>query len=129
MKHLQGTPVAGRTVLITGATSTRRIPVDGLERTFAVNQLAPFVFTGAEDPARIQRLLIPFLRPVMRSPARGAATSIHLVSAPELQQVSGRYVANRRPEKSSAGSYDLTVAERLWVASADLVGRTAARRV
>lgn len=84
---------------------------------------------GAEDPARIQRLLIPFLRPVMKSPAQGAATSIHLASAPELEQVSGRYFANRRPKKSSTRSNDLAVAARLWEASADLVGLTAARRV
>jgi NAD(P)-dependent dehydrogenase (short-subunit alcohol dehydrogenase family) len=84
---------------------------------------------GAEDPARIQRLLLPLLRPVMKSPARGAATSIHLASALELEQVSGRYFANRRPTKSSTPSYDPAVAARLWEASADLVGLTAAPRV
>ena len=51
----------------------------------------------SRGPARIQRLLVPLLRPVMKSPTRGAATSIHLASAPELAQVSGRYFANRRP--------------------------------
>jgi retinol dehydrogenase 14 len=76
---------------------------------------------GAEDPARIQRLLVPLLRPLMKSPAQGAATSIHVASAPELEQVSGRYFANRRPTRSSARSYDLAVAARLWEASADLV--------
>ena len=40
---------------------------------------------GAEDPARIQRLLVPLLRPVMKSPAQGAATSIHLASAPRTR--------------------------------------------
>ena len=84
---------------------------------------------GAEDPARIQRLLVPLLRPVMKSPAQGAATSIHLASAPELEQVSGRYFANRRPTKSSARSYDQAVAARLWEASAELVGLPAAPRV
>ena len=83
---------------------------------------------GAEDPARIQRFLVPLLRPVMKSPARGAATSIHLASALELAQVSGRYFANRRPTKSSTRSYDQAVAARLWEASADLVSLTAAPR-
>ena len=83
---------------------------------------------GAEDPARIQRLLVPLLRPVMKSPARGAATSIHLASALELAQVSGLYFANRRPTKSSTRSYDQAVAARLWEASADLVSLTAAPR-
>ena len=84
---------------------------------------------GAEDPGQIQRLLIPLLRPVMKSPAQGAATSIHLASALELEQVSGRYFANRRPRRSSTRSYDQAVAARLWEASADLVGLTAAPRV
>jgi retinol dehydrogenase 14 len=84
---------------------------------------------GAEDPARIQRLLVPLLRPVMKSPAQGAATSIHLASATELEQVSGRYFANRRPTRSSTRSYDQAVAAQLWEASADLVGLTAAPRV
>ena len=84
---------------------------------------------GAEDPARIQRLLVPLLRPVMKSPAQGAATSIHLASVPELEQVSGRYFANRRPTRSSTRSYDQAVAARLWDVSAELVGLTAAPRV
>jgi len=84
---------------------------------------------GAEDPGRIQRLLVPLLRPVMKSPARGATTSIHVASDPELGQVSGRYFASRRPTRSSPRSYDQAVAARLWEASADLVGLTAAPRV
>jgi retinol dehydrogenase 14 len=84
---------------------------------------------GAEDPGRIQRLLVPLLRPVLKSPAQGAATSIHLASASELEQVSGRYFANRRPTNSSTRSHDQVVAAGLWEASADLVGLTAAPRV
>ena len=54
---------------------------------------------GAEDPGGAQRLLVPLIRPFMKSPARGAATSIHLASAPELEQVTGRYFANSKPEE------------------------------
>ena len=84
---------------------------------------------GAEDPARIQRLLVPLLRPVMKSPAQGATTSIHLASDPELEQVSGRYFASRRPTRSAPRSYDQAVATRLWEASAELVGLTPSPRV
>jgi retinol dehydrogenase-14 len=80
---------------------------------------------GAEDPATVQRVFIPFLRPFMKSPTQGAATSIHLASAPELEQVTGRYFANRHPKKSSGPSYDQATATRLWQVSADLVGLTA----
>ena len=84
---------------------------------------------GAEDPARIQRLLVPFLRPIMKSPTQGAATSIHLASSPELEQVSGRYFANRRPKRSSTTQLRPAVAARLWEASADLVRLAATPRV
>jgi retinol dehydrogenase-14 len=76
---------------------------------------------GAEDPAGVQRLLVPFLRPFMRSPARGAATSIHVASAPDVEQVSGQYFANSKPKRSSEGSYDAFAAARLWNASVGLV--------
>ena len=81
---------------------------------------------GAEDPAGIQRLLVPFLRPFMKAPAQGAATSIHLASAPDLEHVTGRYFANRKPKRSATRSYDEAAAARLWQVSADLVGLTAA---
>jgi len=79
---------------------------------------------GTDDPATVQRIFIPFLRPFMKSPTQGAVTSIHLASAPELEQVSGRYFANSHPKKSSGPSYDQATAARLWQVSADLVGLT-----
>jgi retinol dehydrogenase-14 len=81
---------------------------------------------GAEDPRRIQRLLIPFLRPFMKSSAKGAATSIHVASAPDLEQVTGRFFANSKLKRSSKRSYDEAAAARLWQVSADLVGLAAA---
>lgn len=80
---------------------------------------------GADDPGAIQRWLVPFMRPFMRTPAQGATTSIHLASSPELAQVSGGYFANGRPKRSSTASYDEAVAARLWHVSADLVGSRA----
>ena len=81
---------------------------------------------GAEDPRRIQRLFTPFMRPFMKAPARGAATSIHLASAPDLEQVTGRYFASSKPRRSSKRSYDQAAAAQLWQVSADLAGLTAA---
>jgi len=81
---------------------------------------------GAEDPASVQRLLVPFMRPFMKTPAEGAATPIHLASAPDLERVTGRYFANSKPKKSSQRSYDEATAARLWQVSSDLVGLTAA---
>jgi retinol dehydrogenase 14 len=187
-----------------GYWNTRHLTVDGLERTFAVNQLAPFLLTalllprlrrnsharvvtvashahargqidfedlqgergysgarayhqsklanvlftyelarrlrgstvtanavhpgvvstsfGAEDPGRTQRLLVPVLRPFMKSAERGATTSIHVASARQLQEVTGCYFTNSKPRASSARSRDPQVAARLWRASEALVG-------
>jgi NAD(P)-dependent dehydrogenase (short-subunit alcohol dehydrogenase family) len=77
---------------------------------------------GADDPGRVQRLFVPLLRPFMKSPAGGAATSIHLASAPGLGRTTGQYFANSKPVRSSPRSHDGAVAARLWAVSADLVG-------
>ena len=77
---------------------------------------------GLEDSGRWMRLMLPFVRPFLKSPARGAATSVHLASDPGLEQVSGYYFANGKQKQSSAPSYDVAVAGRLWETSARLVG-------
>jgi retinol dehydrogenase 14 len=80
---------------------------------------------GAEDPAGTQRIFVPLLRPFMKSVTRGAVTSVHLASAPELAQVSGRYFVSSTATRSSPGSNDEAVAARLWQVSAEPVGLTA----
>lgn len=191
-----------------GYWNTRHVTVDGLERTFALNHLAPFLLTnllldrlqqsaparvvtvsshahaqgridfddlqgersysgsraydqsklanvlftyelarrlgdsavtanalhpgvastsfGAEDPGGVQRLFVPFMRPFMKAPEQGAQTSIHLASAPDLEQVTGRYFTNSKAKRSSKRSYDRVAAARLWEVSEDLVGLRAA---
>jgi len=76
---------------------------------------------GAEDPGSTQRLLVPVLRPFMKSARRGAATSIHVASTPQLQDVTGRYFTNRQPRTSSPLSRDHGVAARLWHTSSALI--------
>jgi hypothetical protein len=56
----------------------------------------------------------------MSSPGRGARTSIHLASAPDLERVTGSYFVDRRPRTSSERSHDESTAARLWQVSADL---------
>jgi NAD(P)-dependent dehydrogenase (short-subunit alcohol dehydrogenase family) len=95
--------------------------------TITANALHPGVVStafGAEDPGTVQRIFVPVLRHVMKSPAQGAGTSIHLASAPDLQGVTGRYFVNARPKKSSPASYDEATASRLWQLTADLPGLT-----
>lgn len=79
---------------------------------------------GAEDPGRAQRLLVPLLRPFMLTTAQGAKTTIHLASAHELTDVSGRFFVQRRPRRSSNASYDQAAAAQLWKVSAEMTGMT-----
>jgi NAD(P)-dependent dehydrogenase (short-subunit alcohol dehydrogenase family) len=189
-----------------GFWATRRITADGLEHTFAVNHLAPFLLTsllldrlttsaparivtvssgahttgtinfddlqgerrysgqqaysqsklanilftyelarrldgtgitatvlhpgvvrtgfGAEDPPAWKAFL-PLIRPFLKTPQKGAATSIYLASSPEVAGITGTYFADRKPKTSSPSSYDTAAAGRLWQISLDLVAHTA----
>ncbi len=91
------------------------------------NALHPGVVStqfGADDPARVQRLVVPIMRPFMKAPAQGAATSIYVASAPALERVTGQYFADSRAKRSSKVSHDVETAARLWRVSSDLVGAT-----
>jgi retinol dehydrogenase 14 len=193
-----------------GFWATRRITADGLEHTFAVNHLAPFLLThllldrikasaparivtvssgaqamgqidfddlqaekrysgqraynqsklanvmftyelarrlegtgvtatvlhpgvvrtgfAAEDPSSFWKVFLPLVRPLMKTPAQGAATSIYAASSPEVEGVTGVYFANSKTRKTSKRSYDRTAAARLWTVSEQLTGLNAARR-
>ena len=190
-----------------GFWATRHVTADGLERTFAVNHLAPFLLTGllldrltasaparivtvssgahatgkinfgdlqgerrysaqqaysqsklanilftyelarrldgtsvtataahpgvvrtgfaAEDPPPIWKLFLPLIRLFLKTPQKGAATSIYLASSPEVDGVTGTYFADCKPKASSPASHDTAAAARLWQISVDLVARTA----
>ncbi len=95
----------------TGVTATVLHP--GVVRTgFAV-----------EDPSLVSKVLVPLLKPFMKTPEKGAATSVYLASSPEVQGVTGRYFVDRKPRTSSRASYDSAAAARLWQISAELVDR------
>jgi NAD(P)-dependent dehydrogenase (short-subunit alcohol dehydrogenase family) len=77
---------------------------------------------AAEDSSTVWKVMIPLMKPFMKSPEKGAATSIHLASSPEVEGVSGRYFVNRKPSESSKASHVTADATRLWEVSAELVG-------
>ena len=77
---------------------------------------------GQEDSRGWMRVMLPLVRPFLKSPERGAATSVHLASSAEVEGVTGRYFANSTPKTSSKASQDAAAAARLWDVSADLVG-------
>ncbi|HWO94253.1 MAG TPA: SDR family NAD(P)-dependent oxidoreductase, partial [Dehalococcoidia bacterium] len=61
-------------------------------------------------------------KPVMRSAAKGAETSIYLATSPDVEGVTGQYFENCRPAESSRQSYDEEAARKLWAISEQLVG-------
>ncbi len=75
-----------------------------------------------QNNGRVATLLTQVLRPFFRTPAQGAATSIHLASSPAVEGQSGLYFANRKARRSSKRSYDEAVAGRLWDVSAAMTG-------
>jgi NAD(P)-dependent dehydrogenase (short-subunit alcohol dehydrogenase family) len=77
---------------------------------------------GAEDPSRTFSFLVPLVRPFMKSPRQGAATSIYLASSDKVEGVTGTYFAKGKPQASSKASYDRDAAARLWRVSTGLVG-------
>jgi NAD(P)-dependent dehydrogenase (short-subunit alcohol dehydrogenase family) len=64
------------------------------------------------------------MRPFLTKPDKGAETSLHVASAPELDGVTGRYFSHARPKTSSAESRDEAVQERVWALSLRQVGRS-----
>lgn len=58
----------------------------------------------------------------MKSPEQGAATSIHLASAPALDGVSGRYFADRKEKQPAPHATDDGAAKRLFETSERLTG-------
>jgi NAD(P)-dependent dehydrogenase (short-subunit alcohol dehydrogenase family) len=80
---------------------------------------------AAEDSSRVWTVMIPLMRPFMKTPEKGAATSIYLASSPEVEGLTGKYFAGRQPRTSNSVSYDTATAARLWQVSSDLVGSRA----
>ena len=79
---------------------------------------------AAEDPSPLWKVLLPLIRPLLKTPERGAATPIYLACSPEVEGVTGKYFVNSKPKTTSKSSYDEAAAARLWRISVDLVGHT-----
>lgn len=84
------------------------------------------VNTGLGDQnGRVLAAVGKLVKVFMRSPEKGAETSVHLATAPELDGVSGRYFADCREKQPSAEALDEALQSRLWTLSEGLVARSA----
>ncbi|KNY19371.1 SDR family oxidoreductase [Methylobacterium sp. ARG-1] len=106
-------------VLFTYALA-RRVKADGI----TVNALHPGVVkTGfAKNTGGAFGAVWSLMRPFLIRPDKGAATSLHVATAPELDGVTGRYFSHSRPKQSSAESRDESVQDRVWALSLAQVG-------
>lgn len=91
-----------------------------------VNCLHPgVVATGfAHNNRGLAKWLATLGRPFLRSPARGAATSLHLCLSDQVSEVTGAYFSDERPIRSCPASYDEAAGEALWTYSEALLRRT-----
>ncbi|HEX7241050.1 MAG TPA: SDR family oxidoreductase [Longimicrobiaceae bacterium] len=62
------------------------------------------------------------LKPFLRTPEKGADTSVWLAASPEVEGVSGAYFRDRREIRPSEAALDDSAAARLWKASEELTG-------
>jgi NAD(P)-dependent dehydrogenase (short-subunit alcohol dehydrogenase family) len=90
----------------------RRIDGSGV----TANALHPGVVAtgfGKNDPGWLN-LGVRISGPFMLTPARGAETTLHVATSPELERVSGKYFARCREAASSPASHDRDAQRRLW---------------
>ena len=77
----------------------------GVVRTKIANKASSWVLS----------IIWTLMGPIMRSPKKGAQTSIFLASAPDLKGVSGNYYdENQKLKKPSSQALDDTLAQALW---------------
>ena len=93
----------------TGVTANCMHP-GGVNTNFGNNQGGPM------------NLLFRLFKPFMRSPEQGADTLIYLSSSPEVEGMTGKYLADRKVKAASDAAYDETTRKRLWEASEELTG-------
>jgi len=96
-----------------------------LEKTgVTVNSVHPGAVASSlgKNNGRVAQVLIGLLVPFFRTPEQGAATSIHVATAPERTGVTGRYFKNCREARPAAAASDAAAARRLWELSDGLTG-------
>ena len=93
----------------TGVTANAMHP-GGVNTNFGNNQRGPM------------SLLFRAFKPFMRTPEQGADTLIYLASSPEVEGMTGKYLADRKVKVASDAAYDETLQKKLWEASEKLTG-------
>ena len=70
----------------------------------------------------VYRLIWAIIDPFLVSPKKGADTALYLASSSEVDNISGKYFVNRKPDGPSGLADDHDAAARLWKISEELTG-------
>ncbi|MFB3052494.1 MAG: SDR family oxidoreductase [Dehalococcoidia bacterium] len=80
-------------------------------------------FSHDGDTNGLYSFLWSLAKPFLRSPEKGAQTSIYLASATEVEGVTGKYFANSKEAQPTSIAQDDEAARRLWTASEELIAQ------
>jgi NAD(P)-dependent dehydrogenase (short-subunit alcohol dehydrogenase family) len=83
-------------------------------------------FGSADDTSGFERFVMVLGAPFFIGPVRGARTTVHLASAPELVDQSGGYYVKCRVHRPSRAARDADAARRLWDVSEALIADSGA---
>lgn len=92
-----------------------------------VNALHPgFVSTGfgRNNPGFLMKVFQAVIPLIARSPEKGAETPVYLASSPEVENITGKYFADRKVARTAPQATDMEAAKKLWDASAEMLHLT-----
>lgn len=98
----------------------RRLAGTGVTANAVHPGFVPAAFTRGNDLGSQMFLLVT--RPFAKTLSEGAATSLYVATAPELDGITGRYFADSREAQPSPAAQDDDLARRLWTLSESQVG-------
>jgi NAD(P)-dependent dehydrogenase (short-subunit alcohol dehydrogenase family) len=101
----------------------RRLAERGARVT--ANCLHPGVIASgfARNNKGLYGVMARLLAPLLTSPAKGARTSVHLASSPEVASASGQYFKDRRLKQPTREAQSDAVAKRLWEETEKIAAR------
>ena len=94
------------------------------DEKITVNCLHPGVVGTAfgQNNGSLQKALFFIAKPFIRSPEKGAESSVYLCSSPDVSNISGEYFYNCKIEKTTKWAKCQEDADKLWSLSAELTG-------
>lgn len=100
----------------------RRLKANNINNV-TVNALHPGVVnTQAMKNATGSKFVSWLITPFLKTVQQGAATSVYLATAPEVENISGRYFVDCSETAPAAQAQDMEMAGKLWERSATLTG-------